>query len=146
MSAPYFSTVLMPIPGTASNSWVVNGQLMARALKVRSLKIRNAGKPRRRASINRQTRSAASRREFIPTSETSASANRLGPARVSGLDCRTRSGEKGALFLLFVLLGWGRRVLHDELDRRPFVHGMASVGKSGLTVRDLFAVLLEDRI
>src|SRR5215472_9292185 len=94
ISVPYFSTVLIPIPGTASNSWVVPGRLVARALSVRSLKIRNAGTPRRRASTRRQTRSAASRRES-------------GPATVSGLDACFRPAETGGFVCLFRLAGGG---------------------------------------
>src|SRR5262245_23805769 len=40
----------------------------------------------------------------------------------------------------------GHRVLHDDLHRRPFVHGVAGAREPGLTVRDLLAILLEDRV
>ena len=109
MSIPYFSTVLIPIPGTASNSSLVPGRLVARALSVRSLKIRNAGTPRRRASTRRQTRNAASRRESDAASAPSTFGIGLGPPTVSGLDAPFRVAETAGLVFL-VRLADGRAV------------------------------------
>src|SRR5579864_1843952 len=97
---PYFSTVLIPNPGTASNSWVVPGRLVARALSVRSLKIRNAGTPRRRASTNRQVRSAASRRESVPTFDPFPCATGLGLAADSSFGVWFRPADTVGFFFL----------------------------------------------
>ena len=132
MSIPYFSTVLIPIPGTSSNSSLVPGRLVARALSVRSLKIRNAGTPRRRASTRRHTRSAASRRESDAPSTPCASCIGLGPATVSAR-CPLSPRRNSGFGFPFAPRGRAPRVLHDELHRRSFVEGVAGAREPGLT-------------
>src|SRR5258708_36916030 len=55
--------VLVPMPEMASSSRAVLGRLLAMAFRARSLKMRHAGTPRRRASAIRHWRSATSIRE-----------------------------------------------------------------------------------
>src|ERR1700678_2927164 len=71
------------------------------ALSVWSLKMRNAGTPRRRASCNRQLRSASS------TGDSVAAGARFvfGTAAALVLVPVLRFGEEGAFFLRFRLVG-----------------------------------------
>src|SRR2546425_11262440 len=69
IGAPYFSTVLIPMPGIASSAADVAGRLTAIALRTLSVRMRNAGMPRRRASSRRQERSACSIRESGASSD-----------------------------------------------------------------------------
>src|SRR5664280_409033 len=60
--APYFLTIPVPMPGTASNSASFFGEETAILCSARSLKILNAGTFLRLASPNRHTRNACSTR------------------------------------------------------------------------------------
>lgn len=105
MSLSYLLTDLSPIPVMASSSWVVSGRLAASALRVRSLKIRNAGKPSRRASIRRQARSAASSLPSIPVTDPAGLA--LGLAAIAGFVSRFWPSEAVDFFFILRLSGGG---------------------------------------
>src|SRR6202042_2001043 len=62
--APYFSTIPIPTPGTASKSESLLGQVLAILRRVRSPKMRKAGIFLRLASVKRQARNACSSRAW----------------------------------------------------------------------------------
>jgi hypothetical protein len=88
--AAYFSTVVIPMPGMASSSRTVPGRRVAMALNAWSLRIRNAGTPRRLASAKRQARRASSIPESEPTFDRWSSGTGLDQPGVSGLFARFR--------------------------------------------------------
>ena len=107
---------------------------MARALSVRSLRIRNAGTPRRFASAKRHVRSAVSRRASLSTSATFVA-----------FGARFRLVETVGVFFLRLARGW-RGLFHQELDRVRFIHGVAATREGGPAVGNLFAVFLKGLI
>src|ERR1700737_3022644 len=133
----------MPMPGTASNSASLWGQLVAIPFSARSPKIRNAGMFLRSASLRRQARKACSMRVSFSGSDAAVLVLRPGLGSTGGVWRSVRLTG----FLLALALGNGpSSVLHNEEHRRSLIGGSPRWSKADSAVGNLLALFFEDSI
>ena len=105
----------------------------AMALNAWSLRMRNAGTPRRLASAKRQTRRASSIRESVPTSDRWSSVPGLGRPGVSGLFVSFRFAATAPFLLPLRLAGAAVSFMMNSMGVVSFIEGglVRSLRRSG---------------